>query len=343
MEAIIPAAGLGKRLRPLTFSGPKHLIKIAGKPILQWVIEHLKKLKIKDIVIVISKNSAKIIDYFGDGKDFGVNISYCYQEKAKGIANAIYKAKDFVSNRFLVYLGDNIVFHDLSKFINFKGSAAILLAKVKHPNRFGVAEIKNGKIVRLVEKPKEYISDLALVGVYGFTDEIFEIIEKLKISWRSEIEITDAIQKLIELNREVEYEIINGWWKDTGTPEDILEANKFLLNNFIDNKILGKIENSDIKNKSYIEEDVIIKNSMIEGPVVIGRGTKIVNSHIGPYVSIGSYCEIVESKIKESVVLDSVIIKNALLDNSLIGSFSQIEKGENWQKLIIGEYSYLIL
>jgi len=195
MEAVILHGGQGTRLRPLTHTGPKQLIKVAGKPVSQWVLEQIRDSGIRDVVIVLGDNTPKrVVDYYGDGSKFGVNITYVYQGKARGLADAVYKVKDVVSKKFLVYLGDNLVPYDLRKFMSFKGSASILLAKVDNPNRFGVAVIKENKVVKLVEKPKEPISDLALVGVYAFTDEIFEVIESLRPSWRGELEITDAIQ-----------------------------------------------------------------------------------------------------------------------------------------------------
>jgi glucose-1-phosphate thymidylyltransferase len=197
LQAVILHGGQGTRLRPLTHTGPKQLIKIAGKPVSQWVLEQIRDAGIKDIIIILGDNNPnKVVEYYGDGSCFGVNITYVYQGKARGLADAVYKVKDVITeDRFLVYLGDNIVPYDnLPSFLSFKGSASILLAKVDNPNRFGVAIIKDGKVIRLVEKPKEKISDLALVGVYAFTREIFEVIENLKPSWRGELEITDAIQ-----------------------------------------------------------------------------------------------------------------------------------------------------
>ncbi|BAK54697.1 glucose-1-phosphate thymidylyltransferase [Sulfurisphaera tokodaii] len=344
MEAVILHGGQGTRLRPLTHTGPKQLIKVAGKPVSQWVLEQIRDSGIRDVVIVLGDNTPKrVVDYYGDGSKFGVNITYVYQGKARGLADAVYKVKDVVSKKFLVYLGDNLVPYDLRKFMSFKGSASILLAKVDNPNRFGVAVIKENKVVKLVEKPKEPISDLALVGVYAFTDEIFEVIESLRPSWRGELEITDAIQGLIDEGKEVNYEIVQGWWKDTGTPRDILEANSFLLDRYTERRIEGDVDNSTIDGRVIVEKGTVIKNSVIRGPVYIGRDSKIVNSYVGPFTSIGDSSQVVDSEVEYSVILDNVRIKGVSLMDSLIGNNSVVEKGNRWQRLIIGENSSVIL
>ncbi|WP_016732711.1 glucose-1-phosphate thymidylyltransferase [Saccharolobus islandicus] len=342
MQAVILHGGQGTRLRPLTHTGPKQLIKIAGKPVSQWVLEQIRDSGIRDIIIILGDNNPnKVVEYYGDGSSLGVNITYLYQGKARGLADAVYRVKDVITeDKFLVYLGDNIVpYDDFSSFLSFKGSASILLAKVDNPNRFGVAVIKDGKVVKLVEKPKEAISDLALVGVYAFTKEIFEVIENLKPSWRSELEITDAIQGLIDKGREVEYKIIDGWWKDTGTPKDILEANSFLLDKYAERKIKGEVKGSSIDGRVFIEESALVENSTIRGPAFIGKGSKIVNSYIGPFTSLGDNCVIENSEIEYSVILDNVRIEGVSMMDSLIGNNSNVIRGKKWTKLIIGENS----
>jgi glucose-1-phosphate thymidylyltransferase len=342
LQGVILHGGQGTRLRPLTHTGPKQLIKVAGKPVSQWVLEQLRDSGIRDIVIVLGDNNPnKVVEYYGDGSRFGVKITYVYQGKARGLADAVYRVKDVITeDRFLVYLGDNIVpYDDLSSFLSFKGSASILLAKVDNPNRFGVAVIKEGKVVKLVEKPKERISDLALVGVYGFTKEIFDVIEDLKPSWRGELEITDAIQGLIDRGREVEYKIIEGWWKDTGTPKDILEANSFLLDKHAERRIEGEVRDSSVDGRVIIEKGALVENSTVRGPAYIGKGTKIMNSYIGPFTSIGDDCEVKNSEIEHSVVLDNVKVEGVSMMDSLVGNNSSVVKGKRWVKLVIGENS----
>jgi len=342
LQGVILHGGQGTRLRPLTHTGPKQLIKVAGKPVSQWVLEQLRDSGIRDVVIVLGDNNPnKVVEYYGDGSRFGVKITYVYQGKARGLADAVYKVKDVITeDRFLVYLGDNIVpYDDLSSFLSFKGSASILLAKVDNPNRFGVAVIREGKVVKLVEKPKERISDLALVGVYGFTKEIFDVIEDLKPSWRGELEITDAIQGLIDRGREVDYRIIDGWWKDTGTPKDILEANSFLLDEYAERRIEGEVRDSSVDGRVIIEKGALVESSTVRGPAYIGKGTKIMNSYIGPFTSIGDDCEVKNSEIEHSVVLDNVKVEGVYLMDSLVGNNSSVVKGKRWVKLVIGENS----
>jgi len=342
LQGVILHGGQGTRLRPLTHTGPKQLIKVAGKPVSQWVLEQLRDSGIRDIVIVLGDNNPnKVVEYYGDGSRFGVKITYVYQGKARGLADAVYRVKDVITeDRFLVYLGDNIVpYDDLSSFLSFKGSASILLAKVDNPNRFGVAVIKEGKVVKLVEKPKERISDLALVGVYAFTKEIFDVIEDLKPSWRGELEITDAIQGLIDRGREVEYKIIEGWWKDTGTPKDILEANSFLLDEYAERRIEGEVRDSSVDGRVIIEKGALVESSTVRGPAYIGKGTKIINSYIGPFTSIGDDCEVKNSEIEYSVVLDNVKVEGVSMMDSLVGNSSSVVKGKRWVKLVIGENS----
>jgi glucose-1-phosphate thymidylylransferase, long form len=342
LQGVILHGGQGTRLRPLTHTGPKQLIKVAGKPVSQWVLEQLRDSGIRDVVIILGDNNPnKVVEYYGDGSRFGVKITYVYQGKARGLADAVYRVKDVITeDRFLVYLGDNIVpYDDLSSFLSFKGSASILLAKVDNPNRFGVAVIKEGKVVKLVEKPKERISDLALVGVYAFTKEVFDVIEDLKPSWRGELEITDAIQGLIDRGREVEYRIIDGWWKDTGTPKDILEANSFLLDKHAERRIEGEVRDSSVDGRVIIEKGALVENSTVRGPAYIGKGTKIINSYIGPFTSIGDDCEVKNSEIEYSVVLDNVKVEGVSMMDSLVGNNSSVVKGKRWVKLVIGENS----
>ncbi|MFP3144478.1 MAG: glucose-1-phosphate thymidylyltransferase [Caldisphaera sp.] len=345
MEAIVLHGGQGTRLRPLTHTGPKQLIKVAGKPVSQWVIEQLKKANISDIIMILGDNNPqKVVEYYGDGSKFEVKIKYIYQGKARGLADAIYRAKNLVGEKFLVYLGDNIVPYNLSKLVDFKGSASILLAKVQNPYRFGVAIIKEGKIAKLIEKPKEPISDYALVGVYAFTREIFDVIENLKPSPRNELEITDAIQGLLDRNREIYYDIVDGWWKDTGTPEDILEANMVLLDEFNQRSIKGISNGSSIDGRVTVEEGAQVFNSRVIGPTFIGYNSIIKDSYIGPYTMIGDSCNIENSDIENSVILDGSNISGVSLRDSLIGQSSKIlriNKRPIAMRFIIGERSSL--
>ena len=328
MKAIILHGGSGTRLRPLTYTGSKQLIKIAGKPISQYGIEDLSNNGIKDIGIILGDNSAKdVINYYGDGRFLNVNITYIYQGKAKGLADAIYKSKDFIGNdKFIVYLGDNIVFNGIKGLLNFNGNASILLSHVNNPERFGVAVINNSKIIKLIEKPKEFISDLALVGVYAFDNSVFSYIEELKPSNRGEFEITEAIQNMITDGRTVQYSIIDSWWKDNGTPEDLLNANTRILDRFIDD--YNDSKNMQGRIKKY--DDLNINDSKILGPAYIGKNVTIKNSYIGPYTSINDNVIIEGSEIYNSIVFENSIIKKSKINNSIIGEETIIDK--NYKK-----------
>ena len=344
MKGIILHGGQGTRLRPLTHTGPKQLIKVAGKPISQWALEKLKAAGIKEVGIILGENSPqKVIDYYKDGQEFGMKITYFYQGKARGIAEAVYRTKDFVGNDpFIVFLGDNIILDDLSLLRDGNSDASILLAKVNNPKQFGVAIIKDNKIEKLVEKPKEQISDLALVGVYYFTKVIFDSIEALKPSKRGELEITEAIQNLIDSGRTVRYSIVEGWWKDTGNPSDILEANMKLLDRYIAESTGGDIENSNILGRVRIGRNTKVVNSRIIGPTHIGDNVKLEGCVIGSYTSIGDGSNIRDSQISFSMILDDVNIENVNISSSIIGNNSRVIKANKvglGNELILGENS----
>lgn len=350
MKGVILHGGRGTRLRPLTHTGPKQLIPIANKPISQYVVEDLRNAGITEIALVLGDIfPEKVMEYYGDGGRFGVQISYIEQGTPRGIAHAVALAEGFVSNEpFAVYLGDNILRSGITKLVNnFKDSSAsaqIALAHVKNPEAFGVAEIKNGRIVRLVEKPKSPPSDLALVGVYFFHSEIFDAIRRLKPSWRGELEITEAIQVLIDQKRPVEAEIVDGWWKDTGRPEDILEANQLVLSD-IKNNIAGEVQNgvTVTGNVELGEGTTVISGSHIRGPAIIGKNCKIgPDAYIGPYSSIGDNVTIRGAEIENSIVIgDSVIECPQRIVDSIIGRNATIVASDLARpkgcKLIIGE------
>jgi len=237
MRGILLHGGFGTRLRPLTHTGPKQLLCVAGKPVSQWCLEDLRDSGIRRIGVILGELSPeRVVEYYGDGSWLGVEITYIYQGYPYGLAHAVYLTRDYVGDEpFVVYLGDNILLEGIRKFVkDFEESdadALILLTKVENPQRFGVAKFdEHGRLVGLVEKPRVPPSNLALVGIYMFRPpHIFKAIERLRPSWRGELEITDAIQKLIDWGLKVEYRVVTGWWKDTGTPKDILDANRLLL------------------------------------------------------------------------------------------------------------------
>lgn len=350
MKGIILHGGFGTKLRPLTHTGPKQLIPIANKPNSQYVLEDLRASGITEIAIVLgSIFPEKVKEYYGDGKRFGVRIQYIQQNEPKGIAHAVSLCRDYVKDQpFIVYLGDNLLKGGIKSFVGkFQESdydAMILLCLVKNPELFGVARIdEKGKLVKLVEKPKEPPSNYALTGIYFFKPLIFEMIEKLKPSWRGELEITDAIQLLLESSYNVGYQIVHGWWKDTGTPEDILEANRLLLDE-LKPETEGKIENHrSLQGRVVTAKGSIIREgALVRGPVVIGQNTLIEPKvYIGPYTSIGNNCAIKRGEIENSIIMDNCTIDiEERITDSIIGPHSEMttkKSKPHGKKFILGE------
>ncbi|MEM3833377.1 MAG: glucose-1-phosphate thymidylyltransferase [Thermoprotei archaeon] len=317
LKGIILHGGRGTRLRPLTHTGPKQLIPVANKPISQYVLESLLECGISEIAIVLGDiHPEKVKEYYGDGSSFGAKLSYIHQGKPKGIAHAIWLCKEYVGDEpFVVYLGDNPLKGGIVKFAeDFEGSnydAMILLCEVKNPQRFGVAKFdENGKLIGLIEKPKQPPSRYVLTGIYFLRPMIFNMIGRLKPSWRGELEITEAIQLLIENGYNVGYRFVNGWWKDTGTPEDVLEANRLVLDE-LKPEVKGEVEDgSSIQGRVSIGRgSVIKKGALIRGPAIIGEKTTIkANVYIGPYTSIGNNTVIERGEVENSIIMDNCLI-----------------------------------
>jgi len=347
MKGIILHGGHGTRLRPLTHTGPKQLLPIANKPMSQFCLEAIAETGITDIAIIIGGvGSNKVREFYGDGKKFGVKITYIEQDEPRGIAHAIRLCKEFVNNeKFLVFLGDNIIQKSITDFVeNFKNSnydATVLLCEVDNPSRFGIANVKNEKIVKIIEKPKNPESDLAVTGIYLLTPKIFQIIDNLKPSWRNELEITDALDNLLKDNDNIGYEKITDYWKDTGTPEDILHANGEIIAKhpeYIRRHNSGKII---LGNNCEIDSNV-----KIEGPVIIGDNCKILSkATIGPNVSIGNNSIISVSLIENSIIMDNCKINSTTeIKNSIIANNSEIEDVTGSAKVfLLGEGSKISL
>jgi glucose-1-phosphate thymidylyltransferase len=352
LKGVILHGGYGTRLRPLTQTGPKQLIPVANKPISQHVLEDLLEAGIKDIAFVLGDlYPEKVIEYYGDGSRFNVEFSYIRQGEPKGIAHAIGLCRDFVSKEtFVVYLGDNLLKGGIREYVkDFENSnydGMVLLCKVRNPEQFGVAEFdSNGNLVRLVEKPKKPPSNYALSGIYFFKPVIFDMIEGLKPSWRGELEITEAIQLLLDNGFNVGYRFVEGWWKDTGTTEDILESNRLILDE-IEHNVKGVVEDgASIQGRVSIEEGTSIKRgAVIRGPAVIGKNTVIEGRvYIGPYTSVGNNVSIKRGEIENSIVMDNCHIDmEEKITDSLIGPSSTINMnqiGPRGYRLIIGESS----
>lgn len=350
MKGVILHGGFGTKLRPLTHTGPKQLIPIANKPNSQYVLEDLRDSGITEIAIVLGNIfPEKVMEYYGDGRKFGVKIRYIQQNEPKGIAHAIGLCKSYVADQqFVVFLGDNLLKGGIRSFVNkFRHSdyeAMILLSQVKNPERFGVAKIDGkGNLLKLIEKPKEPPSNYALTGIYFFMPAIFDMIQKLKPSLRGELEITDAIQLLLENGHRVGYQVVKGWWKDTGTPEDILEANRLILDE-LKPETAGKIENiSSVQGRVSTAKDSTIKEgAVVRGPVVIGQNTVIERKvYVGPYTSIGDNCTIRKGEIENSIVMNNCTIDvDERIIDSIIGPYSDITSGRSTphgKKFILGE------
>ena len=322
MKGIILHGGHGTRLRPLTHTGPKQLLPIANKPMSQYCIESIKEAGITDIVIIIGGlGSNKVKEYYGNGENFDVNITYIEQDEPRGIAHAIRLCKEFVNNeKFLVFLGDNIIQKPIADFVeNFNKSdydATVLLCEVDNPSRFGIADVENEKIVKITEKPKKPTSNLAVTGIYLLTPLIFEVIDNLKPSWRNELEITDALDNLLKQNDNIGYETITDYWKDTGTPEDILNANRQVLEH-----ICGTA------NGVVDESSMILGGLPLRRFCIIGKNCKIDESaSIGPHVSIGD---------------DTIISSDVVIENSIIMSGCKIDGGLNIKDSIISANCHL--
>ncbi|MDC0199421.1 glucose-1-phosphate thymidylyltransferase [Candidatus Nitrosopelagicus sp.] len=347
MKGIILHGGHGTRLRPLTHTGPKQLLPIANKPMSEYCLDSIKEAGIDEIAIIIGGvGSNKVKEYYGNGKKFGVNITYIEQDEPRGIAHAISLCKKFVNNeKFLVFLGDNIIQKPITDFVeNFKNSdydATVLLCEVDNPSRFGIADIENKKILKITEKPKNPSSNLAVTGIYLLTPLIFEIIDNLKPSWRNEFEITDALDNLLKQNNNISYETITDYWKDTGTPDDILHANGEIIK-----KILKRLEKG-IEDHIVGEGTIIESNVKINGLVTIGENCHISSgSSIGPNVSVGNNTTIFASSIENSIIMENCKINStAEIKNSIIANNSEITDNSSGDEKIflLGEGSKISL
>lgn len=337
MKSLILAGGKGTRLRPLTYAMAKQLVPVANQPILFYGLDQLYQAGVREFGIIISPETGESIQHavaLWQPKD--AQITYIPQDKPSGLAHAVKTARPFLGNApFIMYLGDNLINIDLAdlveRFERRQSDALILLKPVENPSAFGVAEIKEDgfTVKRLVEKPKNPKSNLALIGVYFFTAKIFEAVDKIQPSWRGELEITDAIQKLLDEGSPVDSHIHEGWWLDTGKKDDLLAANRTVLGDYIRRcMILGHVcPNSEIQGMVEVDAEAEIIKSKIIGPVRIGRGVRIENSVIGPNTSIGPGCIVLNSHIENSVLLDSCQVKNIAhwIRNSLVGNFSVIQ------------------
>jgi len=326
VKGLILSGGKGTRLRPLTYTSAKQLVPVANKPVLFYGIEAIAAAGIREIGIVVGDTQTEIRAAAGDGSRWGVRIQYIEQAAPLGLAHAVKISEGFLGrDPFVMYLGDNLlnkgITHFVEEFERERPAAQILLARVPDPQMFGVAQLSDGKVIRLVEKPKEPIGDLALVGVYMFGPEVFESVNRIRPSFRNELEITDAIQDLIDRGLTVRPHIVEGWWKDTGKLEDMLEANRLILDTY-ERRIEGTVDvESRIEGKVVVEPGAVVERSVIRGPAIIGRGARIVHAYVGPFTSIMNDVEIQDSEIEHSIVLEGSSVRNLAnrVTDSLIG------------------------
>lgn len=334
LKALVLAGGTGTRLRPITHTSAKQLIPIANKPILFYGLEAIAKAGIKEVGIIVGETRSEIEAAVGDGSQFGFKATYIPQEAPLGLAHAVKISKKFMGGSpFLMFLGDNLLKEGLNSladdFRAKKPNAQILVAKVPNPQQFGVVEMDGSKVVRLVEKPKEPKSDLALVGVYLFDSTVFEAIDHIKPSGRGELEITDAIQWLVDHKKNVIVKHIDGWWKDTGKLIDLLEVNRLILDTLphrID-KSASVDKASKIEGRVVIQEGARISHSTIRGPAIIGKNSAVTGSYIGPYTSVYFDVQMEDSEVEHSIILEKARIHSIRrVCDSLIGQRVEIVK-----------------
>ena len=326
LKGLILSGGRGTRLRPITFTRAKQLVPVANKPVLFYGIESLAAAGIDEVGIIIAPETGnEIREAAGDGSRFGVRITYIEQDAPKGLAHAVLTAGDFLgASPFVMYLGDNLLRDGIvdlvEQFRAQEPDALILLTPVPDPQNYGVAELDGQRVARLVEKPEDPQSDLALVGVYMFTPAILEAARAIEPSWRDELEITDAIQRLIDSGLTVDPHIVRGWWKDTGQVQDMLDANRLILDDLAE-RIEGELIESRVEGRVVIETGAVLERATVRGPAVIGRGARITDAYIGPYTAIGEDVAIHGSEIEYSIVLagSSVRDLDGRVEASLIG------------------------
>ncbi len=355
LKGLILSGGAGTRLRPITHTSAKQLVPVANKPVLFYGIEALVDAGVSEIGIIIAPETGdEIRETAGDGSAFGAKITYILQDKPAGLAHAVLTAEDFIGDSpFVMYLGDNLLRDGLlglvSTFREDGPDALILLTPVDDPQSYGVAELDGeGGIVRLIEKPKDPPSDLALVGVYLFGPAIFEAARALEPSWRGELEITEAIQGLIDDGHRVQSEIVTGWWKDTGQLADMLEANRLVLEE-LETQLDGEVdEDSRVEGRVFLAAGAKVERSVIRGPAVIGPNACIEDSYVGPYTSIGGEVHIRRSEVEHSIILSGSVVEDlgTRMEASLLGRNVKLTRSDGMPKtlrLLVGDNSEIKL
>jgi glucose-1-phosphate thymidylyltransferase len=349
MKALVLSGGAGTRLRPITHTSAKQLVPVANKPVLFYGLESIRDAGITDVGIIVGDTAREIQEAVGDGSDLGIKVTYLPQEAPLGLAHCVLIAQDFLGDDdFIMYLGDNFLIGGITEFVEefvaAPTDAQILLTRVENPQQFGIAVLdERGNVKQLVEKPKQPPSDLALVGVYIFGPAIHHAVQAIRPSWRGELEITDAIQWLIEHDRSVRSHQVTGYWKDTGRLEDMLECNRKVLEG-IDADIRGQVdERSRIVGRVILEEGASLQNSIVRGPAIIGRNTQVIDSYVGPFTSVYYSCTVEDTEIEHSIVLERSVIRGvSRIEDSLIGKEVEVtpsRKQPRAHRLMLGDHS----
>jgi glucose-1-phosphate thymidylyltransferase len=354
LKGLILSGGAGTRLRPITHTSAKQLVPVANKPVLFYGIEALVDAGVTEIGIIIAPETGEEIrEAVGDGSAFGAEVTYIVQDEPAGLAHAVLTAEDFIGGSpFVMYLGDNLLADGLrglvASFREAEPDALILLTPVEDPSSYGVAELDGERVVRLVEKPKDPPSNLALVGVYLFGPPIFDAARALEPSWRGELEITEAIQGLIDDGHRVQSEVVKGWWKDTGQLADMLEANRLVLEE-IETRLEGEIDaESRVEGRVVVEEGAKVCGSVVRGPAVIGAGARIEDAYVGPYTSIGEDVHVRRSEIEHSIVLAGSVVEDlgTRMEASLLGRNVKLTRCDGLPKtlrFLVGDNSEIEL
>ncbi len=353
MKALVLAGGSGTRLRPITYTSAKQLVPLANKPILFFGLESIAAAGIREVGIIVGDTHADIESAVGDGSRFGLDVTYLRQDEPRGLAHAVLIARDFLAgDPFVMYLGDNLVVGGIDRFVRaFEESssdALVLVTKVANPEQFGVAELDpDGRVVRLVEKPADPASDLALVGVYIFDSAVHEAVRAIRPSARGELEITEAIQWLVDAGRSVSTEVLTTPWIDTGKLQDLLEANRIVLDRLETGPVAaveGTVDSeSHVSGPVVLEAGATLLRSTVRGPVVVGAGTRIEDSFVGPYTSIGAGCTVRDSSVEHAVLMDGAEIDGVeRLCDSLVGRGASVRRAHERPpalRLHIGDHS----
>ncbi|MGI9116852.1 MAG: glucose-1-phosphate thymidylyltransferase [Gaiellales bacterium] len=349
MKGLVLSGGAGTRLRPITHTRAKQLVPVAGKPVLFYGLEAMAAAGITQVGIIIGDTGDEIREAVGDGSQFGVEVTFIPQDAPRGLAHAVLTAEEFIGDSaFCMYLGDNLLRDGVAGFVDeFRAGdadAMILLQHVPNPSEYGVAELdESGAVTRLVEKPKEPKSDLALVGVYLFTSAVFDAARTLEPSWRGELEITDAIQGMVDAGLRVEPHVVTGWWKDTGQLADMLEANRLVLD-ALETDIRGEVIDTKLEGRVVIQEGATVERCHIRGPVVICSGATVRDAYIGPYSAISEDAHVERAEMEHAILLErsSIVGIETRIEDSLIGADCQIRRSDairSANRLLVGDGS----